>query len=107
MMKIGKEGLTAACPRCNYKIEDTTHILECRSEGAKLTWDASIGNLKYWLNCSSLFPAFSEVLLLIVGNFKKKDKIKSNEYYSFEGVEKVLKKKRHWVEIIYGRVFDT
>ena len=94
IMKIRREQFTASCPRCSYKTEDTTHILECKSIWDKLAWDASDGKLKEWLERSSSCSALTDLVLTIFGNFKTQDKIKMNDYYSFEGAEKVLKKKK-------------
>ena len=44
MLNIRRERLTAACPICNYKTEDTTHISDFKSIWAKPVWDASVGN---------------------------------------------------------------
>ena len=80
------------------------HILECTSVGAKLAWDASVGKLKEWFDSSNSCPALSDLVLTIVGNFKNKDKITPNDYYSFEGVEKVFQKQKDigWRLVIGG-----
>ena len=94
IMKIRREQFTASCPRYSYKTEDKTHILECKLIWDKLAWDASDGKLKEWLERSSSCSALTDIVLTIFGNFKIQDKIKMNDYYSFEGAEKVLKKKK-------------
>ena len=51
--------------------------------------------LKEWLESSNLHPELIDLVLIIVGTFKNQDKIQMNDYYSFEGAEKVFQNKRY------------
>ena len=48
-MYARKERDTDKCPRCKTFIEDKTHILKCRHEGATSLWNKSMKKLDLWM----------------------------------------------------------
>lgn len=77
MMKATEERLTAACP----KLEDTTHILTCQSQGAKIAWKAKVLKLGEWLLNSNACQPLAELMIYIVNSVKDHTNIPRNECY--------------------------
>ncbi len=59
-MKQTKKRASAACPRCSYKPETTTHILQCPQQSSQLRWDADIHNLRLVLKELKTHPDIME-----------------------------------------------
>ena len=74
-------------------MEDTLHILDFQSHGAKLTWEASVARLKECLESSNSCPALRKLVLNIVGNFNARKEIILGEDYAFDGVDTLFQNK--------------
>lgn len=52
---IGDQRLILSCPHRNYELEDNTHIIPCKTEGALQEWDNSTLKLEEWLDSNKSF----------------------------------------------------
>jgi len=59
-MKQTKKRESAACPRCGYELETTTHILQCPQQSSQLQWDSDICNLRSVLKELKTHPDIME-----------------------------------------------
>lgn len=85
IMKIRKDKLKSACIICNYKMENTCHILPRQSSGVKLVWNESLMKLKEWLESSK------GSALNMVCNFKERKEIDTSDGNIFDDIDRVFK----------------
>ena len=74
-MWIIKQHVVAYWPRCNYKVEDATHVLECRVDSDIPELEESTIKMKEWLESHNSSPDFSRLIILSMENGKQKSQL--------------------------------
>ena len=63
MMVRRKERTSAKCPRCDYAVEDSKHVLQCRGIGTEEVWNKQITEVKAWMENTDTEPTIQHALL--------------------------------------------
>ena len=63
MMHRWKQRLIPTCPRCYVAVEDTDHILKCRSVSSLTIWETSMDKIKKWLIATHTCPDLINILI--------------------------------------------
>jgi len=53
----------ARCPRCRHEHEDTTHVTQCRGQGADAVWDTSLKNIEKYFSQTRTDPTLATLLI--------------------------------------------
>ena len=63
MMVRRKECTSAKCPRCDYEVEDATHVLQFKGKGTEGVWNKQIAEVKAWMENTDTEPSIQHALL--------------------------------------------
>ena len=63
MMVRRKERTSAKCPRCDYAVEDSKHVLQCKGIGTEEVWNKHITEVKAWMENNDTEPTIQHALL--------------------------------------------
>jgi len=90
MMKIWKQRLVDNCPRCNAECETPTHILQCQSSSAKITWDKSMVKLTEWMKTNKTCPDIIRLILHGITKWRMGEEITPLRDLEFDDVTRIF-----------------
>ena len=80
-----KKRIVDVCPRCNFRGENTEHILECRADGALEIWEKELDKLDLWLIAEGTCPDLRYMLIGGIRRWKFGVRYVNREHYSYPG----------------------
>ena len=89
-MKRWKQRVTVACPRCRHRVEDSTHVLECKAAGAVAEWTVATHKMQQWLHSQDSCPALAELVIRVLTNWKDKAPVVYDSELDFPGMQRLL-----------------
>ena len=90
MMKRWQQRVTTACPRCGHRVEDNTHVLDCKAVGAVDEWKDATLKVQEWLHIQDSCPALSTLVIRALTNWKDKSPVIYDTELDFSGMRKLL-----------------
>ena len=89
MMKRWHKHVSSSCPRCNFPVEDSDHVLKCQAVGAVNKWTESVGKMQSWLDSNSSCPDLAKLVINALTSFKQNKSIALHENVLFDAASKV------------------
>ena len=62
-LKLRKQASSSECPGCRHPTETTSHIIQCKSQGATKTWDAALCKLDDWMKKHHAAPEIAAAII--------------------------------------------
>jgi hypothetical protein len=63
-MKRRKQWTHSKCPRCEYTVEDSEHVLKCKGSGAKEQWEQALTQVEKWMKDKQTDPNIIRAIIL-------------------------------------------